>query len=49
MTLAGIEAHVCVAQTALELMGMGFQVRIPADASSEGVNPGTVRQNSSCA
>jgi nicotinamidase-related amidase len=32
ITLAGIEAHVCVAQTALELMGMGFRVQVPADA-----------------
>jgi nicotinamidase-related amidase len=32
VTLAGIEAHVCVAQTALELLGLGFRVQIPADA-----------------
>ncbi len=32
VTLAGIETHVCVAQTALELMNMGFQVQVPADA-----------------
>jgi nicotinamidase-related amidase len=32
VTLAGIEAHVCIAQTALELMKMGFRVQIPADA-----------------
>jgi nicotinamidase-related amidase len=32
VTLAGIEAHVCVAQTALELMRLGFRVQIPADA-----------------
>jgi nicotinamidase-related amidase len=32
VTLAGIEAHVCVAQTALELLNLGFQVQIPADA-----------------
>jgi nicotinamidase-related amidase len=32
VTLAGIETHVCVAQTALELMGMGFGVQVPADA-----------------
>jgi nicotinamidase-related amidase len=32
VTLAGIEAHVCVAQTALELMDMGFRVQVPADA-----------------
>lgn len=32
VTLTGIEAHVCVAQTALELLGLGFQVQVPADA-----------------
>lgn len=32
VTLAGIEAHVCVAQTALELLRMGFNVQVPADA-----------------
>lgn len=32
VTLAGIEAHVCVAQTALELLGLGFRVQVPADA-----------------
>jgi nicotinamidase-related amidase len=32
VTVAGIEAHVCVAQTALELLDVGFQVQIPADA-----------------
>jgi len=32
VTLAGIEAHVCVAQTALELIELGFQVQVPADA-----------------
>lgn len=32
VTLAGIEAHVCVAQTALELLRLGFQVQVPADA-----------------
>jgi hypothetical protein len=32
VTLVGIETHVCVAQTALELMGLGFRVQIPADA-----------------
>lgn len=34
VTLAGIEAHVCVAQTALELLNMGLRVQIPADAVS---------------
>jgi nicotinamidase-related amidase len=32
VTLAGIEAHVCVAQTALELLGLGFLVQVAADA-----------------
>ena len=30
--LSGIEAHVCVAQTALELLDLGFRVQVPADA-----------------
>ena len=34
VTLAGIEAHVCVAQTALELLSMNFRVQVPADAVS---------------
>lgn len=32
VTIAGIEAHVCVAQTALELIELGFAVQVPADA-----------------
>jgi nicotinamidase-related amidase len=32
VTLVGIEAHVCVAQTALELLGLGFKVQVAADA-----------------
>jgi nicotinamidase-related amidase len=32
VTLVGIEAHVCIAQTALELLGLGFRVQVPADA-----------------
>lgn len=32
VTLVGIEAHVCVAQTALELLKLGFYVQVPADA-----------------
>jgi nicotinamidase-related amidase len=31
VTVAGIEAHVCVAQTALELLDLGFRVQVPAD------------------
>lgn len=33
-TLVGIEAHVCVAQTALELLSMGVRVQVLADAVS---------------
>ena len=32
VTLAGIEAHVCVAQSALELLTLGFVVQVAADA-----------------
>ena len=32
VTLAGIEAHVCVAQTALELLRLGYRVQVLADA-----------------
>ncbi|GAC1319892.1 MAG: hydrolase [Isosphaeraceae bacterium] len=32
VALAGIETHVCVAQTALELLRLGYLVQIPADA-----------------
>ncbi|WP_422926229.1 isochorismatase family protein [Singulisphaera sp. PoT] len=32
VTLTGIEAHVCIAQTALELLDQGYRVQIPADA-----------------
>ncbi len=32
VTVAGIEAHVCIAQTALELIKLGFRVQVPADA-----------------
>src|SRR3954452_3923446 len=32
VTLAGIETHVCIAQTALELLKLGFVVQVPADA-----------------
>jgi nicotinamidase-related amidase len=32
LVLAGIETHVCVQQTALDLLALDFQVFIPADA-----------------
>ena len=32
LTLAGIEAHICVAQTAIELIDRGFRVQVAADA-----------------
>jgi nicotinamidase-related amidase len=32
LTLAGVEAHVCVSQTALELLDLGFRVQVAADA-----------------
>ena len=32
VALAGIEAHICVAQTALELLGRGYEVQVPVDA-----------------
>lgn len=32
VVIAGLEAHVCVLQTALDLMTIGYQVFIPADA-----------------
>jgi nicotinamidase-related amidase len=34
VTLVGIETHVCVAQTALELLDLGFRVQVPADATA---------------
>lgn len=33
-TLVGVEAHICVAQTAVELMAMGVRVQVLADAVS---------------
>lgn len=32
VTLVGIETHVCIAQTALELLAKGLRVQVPADA-----------------
>jgi nicotinamidase-related amidase len=32
VTIVGVEAHVCVSQTALELLDLGFRVQVPADA-----------------
>ncbi|WP_435009366.1 hydrolase [Tundrisphaera lichenicola] len=32
VTLVGIEAHVCIAQTSLELLRLGYEVQVPADA-----------------
>jgi len=34
LVLAGIEAHVCVCQTALDLVGRGYRVEVVADAVS---------------
>jgi nicotinamidase-related amidase len=34
IVVAGMEAHVCVLQTVLDLLGNGFQVFVPADAVS---------------
>jgi len=34
IVVCGIEAHVCVQQTALDLLANGFQVDLPADAVS---------------
>jgi len=34
IVLTGIETHVCVQQTALDLLEMGFQVHLPKDAVS---------------
>jgi nicotinamidase-related amidase len=34
VVVAGIEAHVCILQTVLDLLALGFQVFVPADAVS---------------
>jgi nicotinamidase-related amidase len=34
VVIAGIESHICVQQTALDLLANGFQVNIAADATS---------------
>ena len=34
IVVAGIEAHVCILQTALDLVARGFDVHVPADAIS---------------
>jgi nicotinamidase-related amidase len=34
IVLAGVEAHVCVLQTAIGLQQMGYQVFVPADATT---------------
>src|SRR6185295_2288401 len=34
VVVAGMEAHVCVQQTVLDLLSSGFQVFVPADAVS---------------
>jgi nicotinamidase-related amidase len=32
--IAGIEAHICVYQTAVDLVGLGYEVQVVADAVS---------------
>jgi nicotinamidase-related amidase len=34
IVVAGIEAHVCVQQTVLDLLSLGYQVQVPVDAVS---------------
>jgi len=33
LVVAGIETHVCVAQTVMDFMGMGYDVFLPVDAT----------------
>lgn len=33
--VAGIEAHVCILQTTLDLLALGYQVHVPVDAVSD--------------
>ena len=34
IVVCGVETHICVAQTALDLVHQGYQVTVPADAAS---------------
>jgi len=34
VVVCGVEAHICVMQTALDALGAGFQVQVPEDAVS---------------
>lgn len=34
IVLYGIEAHVCIQQTALDLLGLGYEVHLPVDGVS---------------
>ena len=54
VTVAGVEAHVCVSQTAIELLDLGFRVQVPADAVTSpqpvrlGVRPPQVGTRRGC-